>query len=236
MSNLEIYKNANLSSEEMYVINNEFEKITALNLDELNENVMIDKMFLRGCEQNNINVIKYLLPYLDDECYIQKSMYACLYFKYIDSGRYLYKNLFVNEQMVNGLIKYFNSIHILEVFFILDNHESIEFLLEFLYDWTTYNSCVNYDFNPYPILVGVKKNSYKSVKVFLDCVIKKNDIKTLEKFYNLATHHAFHTACEKNYIDMAKYFTEINPNYKITKIENNIIIDHRIDKPKILKK
>lgn len=53
MSNFEIYKNINLSQEEMYVINNEFEKITELNLDDLNDDNLIDKMFIRGCEQNN---------------------------------------------------------------------------------------------------------------------------------------------------------------------------------------
>lgn len=51
----------------MYVINNDFEKITALNLDELNEDDLIDKIFLRGCEQNNINIIKYFLPYIEED-------------------------------------------------------------------------------------------------------------------------------------------------------------------------
>lgn len=231
MSNLEIYKDTNLSPEEMYVINNEFEKITELNLDELNDNDLIDKMFLRGCEQNNINVIKYLLSYIENELIILQSMFASLYFKNIDIAKYLYKNLIINELIFNKLIEFFSNRNILEVFFVLDNYESIEFLLEFLYVWTAKYSCIKYDcLHPYPILAGVLKNSYKSVKVFLDYAIKNNDIKTLDIFFNLCSNHAFYTACKNNYIDMAKYFTEINPNYKITKIENNIIIDYHIDK------
>lgn len=100
-------------------------------------------------------------------------MYTCLYFKYIDATRYLYNNLFINKLMVYDLISFFNNIRILEILFVLDNHESIEFLLEFFYDWITKTSCVHYDFVPYPILAGVRKNTYKSIKVFLDYVIKK---------------------------------------------------------------
>lgn len=230
MLNLEIYENMILSPEEMYVINNEFEKILSLNLDELDDDDLINKMFLRGCEQNNIDVIKYLLPYVDDERYIRKSIYACLYFRHIDAAKYLCKKLFVDELKINELMKYLDNCQILEVFFALDNHESIEFLLEFIYDWVILNSCVHGGLSPYPILVGVKKNNYKSVKVFLDFAVKKNDIKALERFYNLESHHAFYTACENNYIDMARYFTEINPNYKITIDENNNIIDYYVNK------
>lgn len=252
MSNLDIYKNRNLTKEELYVINNEIEKIFSLNLDELDDENLIDKMFICGCEQNNIDIIKYFLPYIEDYTVKGMSLFCCLYFKYIKTAEYLFEKFFYNEDKINELENFFKSREFVGSLFYKNNHEAIKFLLERLYifvvnismpiDWIQYTEIC-------PILIAVENNYFESVKTFLDFVVEKNDEDTLKLFNELENkceyymrgktneliivpkylkNYAFYRACLFNNVEMAKYFCEIFSHYKIDINCDNIIIDYYV--------
>ena len=89
-------------------------------------------------------------------------------------------------------------------------------------------SCRINNFDPCPLLVGIKKNSYESVKLFLDFLIENNDYVNLDYVLEQFNNHGFRTACKNNYVEIAKYLCKIKSNYRI-EIKNNIIMNYYID-------
>lgn len=225
--NMEIYKNVILSEYELYAIHNEIDKIKSMNIDEISENNLIDKIYYRACEQNNLEIVKYLFPFVDD--IYHQGFYACLYYEHIEIATYIFDNMCTSTEQIKNCQKKIVERRILEVLFVLNKYKSIDFMLNTMFEFTFITSCSKLDsFCPYPIMVGIKKNNFDSIKVFLDYLIKNNENKKLIYFCDLATHHAFHTTCDNNYVDLAKYLCDIIPFYSII-IENNIITKYDID-------
>jgi ankyrin repeat protein len=221
--NTEIYKDIVLSEFEYYAINNELDKIKLLDLDLLCEDDLVKKLFFRACEQNHIEIVKYLLPYIEDYTH---GFYICLYFEHLTIASLMMENFTkITEQIQEMIINY----QLLEILFGMNKCNSIEYLLNIMPEFVCDISCSKIDsLSGYPFLVGVKQNKFATVKVFLDYFIKKNDKKNIKYICGLQNHHAFYTACKNNYIDMSKYFCDIVSFYNIT-IENDIITKYNVD-------
>ena len=226
MVNMEIYVNSKLTEYELYAVNNEIDKIKLLNLDEICEDDLIDKIFFRACENNNIHIVNYLLPFVNN---LEHGLYACLYFEHIEIATIIFDNLCISEELINSCKKKFESQSLLEVLFVLNKYKSIDFMLNAMFDFTFNTSCSKINIlYPYPILAGIKKNSFESIKVFIDNLIKKNEHEKLIIFCELEKHHAFYTACKNNYVDLARYLCTVFPFYSIL-IENDIIIQYDVN-------
>lgn len=208
---------------ELLSLNNQIEKIKQLDLNDIDENEC-NKMFTRACEKGNIEIIKYIYKFCSNEIF-NHGIYACLYFTHIESATYIFNNIINN---VNEFEKYI--FYSYQVFFHLDNFEAINFLLNNLPDYTI--SCCSFcdGLSGCPFLIGIKQNSYKSVKIFLDFVIKYKDYNCLNEILNKFENHCFYTACENNYLEITKYLCEINKNYHIEfDDENKLITNYYIE-------
>lgn len=201
-----------------------------MNIDKICEDGLIDKIFSRACEQNNIEIVKYLLLFVND---ITLGFYACLFCEYIETATYIFYYLCTSEEQ----IKYFEKIigiSFLIILFANNKYKSVDFLLNTMFESTFNESCSDFHSScPCPILIGIKYDSLDSIKIFLDYLIKNNKHKKLLYFSHLGNHYAFHTACKNNYIDIAKYLCDIFPFYSIV-IENNIIVKYDVDYNKFI--
>lgn len=216
------YSQIKLSELELLSINNEFDKIKLLNFNDIDEE-SCNKIFLRACENGNTQIIKFINAFCDEK-FFNYGIYSCLYFKHIESAMYIINNI------INDLDNFENYIyHHYQVFFSVNNSSAIKFLLEMIPKFTCDYCCRSDGLYPCCLLVGIKNNSYESVKLFLDFLIENNDNLNLDLVLNLGENHGFYTACKNNYLEIAKYLCEIKSYYHI-ELENNKIINYYVDK------
>lgn len=213
--------NLEYSELELLSVNNELEKIKLLDFNYIDED-MCNKIFTRSCEKGNIEIIKFIFPFCDKKIF-NHGIFACLYFKHIDSASYIFYNIINDIENFKNYICYYY-----EVFFNLDNFEAINFLLNSLPKYTISYCVISHGFYGCPFLIGIRKNSYKTVKLFLDFLIKNNDYVKLDLVLNLHNNHGFYTVCQENYLEIAKYLCEIKPYYHI-EIENDKIKKYYVD-------
>jgi hypothetical protein len=216
------YSQMNLTELELFVIDNKINLIKSIDFNDIDEEVC-NKIFTRACENDNLEIIKFINPYCDKKIFNHGIM-ACLYFKHKKSASWIFYNLIDDVKNFTNYIY-----HYYQVFFDLNNFDAIEFLLDSIPKFTC-AYCSNTDgLYPCSLLVGIRKNSYESVILFLDFLINNNDYYHLDLVLNLYDNHGFYTACKNNYLEIAKYLCEIKPYYHI-EIENNLIKNYYIDK------
>ncbi len=225
-NDLEIYKNMELCEYEHYAINNELDKIKSLDMDLICEDNLEIKIFLRACEQNHIEIVKYLLPYIED---LNMGIYSCLNFEHLEIATLLMEQLSETPEEIPELQNFLSNRQLLGILFVNDLCDSMEFLLNLMPEFVFKESSSKFDIlTGYPFLVGVRNNKFNCVKLFLDYFIKNNDRKKILAICELEGHHAFYTACKYDYIDMVKYFCNVVSFYNIT-IENDKIINYDVD-------
>lgn len=219
------YSEMKLTELELFAINNQIDQIKLLDINDIEEE-QCNKIFTRACENGNLQIIKFINPYCDKKIFNHGIM-ACLYFKHKKSASYIFYNLIDYINDIENFTTYIYYYY--QLFFDLNNFDAIEFLLSAIPKFTC-DYCSKTDgLYPCSLLVGIRKNSYESVKLFLDFLIVNNDYYHLDLVLNLENNHGFYTACKNNYLEIAKYLCEIKHYYHI-EIENNLIKKYDIDK------
>ena len=203
------YSQIKLSELELMSINNQIDQIKLIDLNDIEEEEC-NKIYIRACEHDNLLIIKFISPFCDKKIF-NRGIYASLYFKHIESASWIFYNL------IEDIDNFTNYIEIyLQVFFSLNNYDAIKFLLSAVPKFTCNFCCITDGFNfPCPVLVAIRQNNYESVKLFLDFLIVNQDYSNLDQVLNLSDNHGFYTACQKNYVSIAKYLCDIKPYYHI---------------------